>query len=341
MVMIVDTPTLATLLQRVGVETFLAELADRIEADFARWPEFEKSARLAAHSAVGVVELMPTADAEWFSFKLVNGHPANPARGLLTVTAVGMLVDVATGYPRLISEMTVLTALRTAATSAFAARRLANPGARTMALIGTGAQGEFQALAFKACLGIRRIRYFDTDAAAMTKFAANLGHSGLELIACSSVADAVAGAEVITTATAVKAAQRVLASEMVGPAVHINAIGGDCPGKTEVDAKLLERARIFVEYLPQTLIEGDIQALGPAARTTELWQVVTGKAPGRTAPADITLFDSVGFAIEDYSALRYVYDQCRALGLGSDSPLVPAPRDPKDLYGYVTGLAKP
>ncbi len=338
MVMIVDTPTLATLLKRVGVETFLAELADRIEADFANWPQFEKSARLAAHSAVGVVELMPTADAEWFSFKLVNGHPGNPAKGLLTVTAIGMLVDVATGYPRLISEMTVLTALRTAATSAFAARRLANPGAQTMALIGTGAQGEFQALAFKACLGIRRIRYFDTDAAAMKKFAANLADAGLELVACRSAAEAVTGAELITTATAVKAAQRVLTDGMVGPGVHINAIGGDCPGKTEVDARLLERARIFVEYLPQTLIEGDIQALGSSAHATELWQVVAGRAPGRTGRDEITVFDSVGFAIEDYSALRYVYDKARALGLGSESPLVPAPRDPKDLFGYLTEL---
>lgn len=339
MVMIVDTPTLATLLRRVGVETFLAELADRIEADFASWPQFEKSARLASHSPVGVLELMPTADREWFSFKLVNGHPGNPANGLLTVTAIGMLAQVATGYPKLISEMTVLTALRTAATSAFAARRLANPGARTMALIGTGAQGEFQALAFKACLGIRRIRYFDTDAGALRKFATNLADAELELVRCDGVAEAVAGADIITTATAAKAAQRVLTDAMVGSGVHINAIGGDCPGKTEIDARLLTRARIFVEYLPQTLIEGDIQVLGPAARATELWQVVTGGAPGRTDPDEVTLFDSVGFAIEDYSALRYVYDKARALGLGTEVPLIPAPRDPKDLYGYVVGLA--
>ena len=339
MVMIVDTPTLATLLKRVGIETFLAELADRIEADFAHWPEFEKSARLAVHSPLGVLELMPTAQGEWFSFKLVNGHPGNPAKGLLTVTAVGMLADVATGYPKLVCEMTVLTALRTAATSAFAARRLANPGARTMALIGTGAQGEFQALAFKACLGIRRVRYFDTDGAAMQKFATNLAGAGLELVACRDAADAVAGADIITTATAVKAAQRVLTDAMVGSGVHINAIGGDCPGKTEIDARLLARARIFVEYLPQTLIEGDIQALGPAAAATELWQVVTGRAPGRTHAAEITVFDSVGFAVEDYSALRYVYDKARALGLGTEIALVPTPSDPKDLYGYVVGLA--
>ncbi|HXQ30775.1 MAG TPA: ornithine cyclodeaminase [Steroidobacteraceae bacterium] len=339
MVMIIDTPTLAQLLSRVGVETFLRELADRIEDDFAHWPRFEKSARLAAHSKTGVLELMPTSDDEWFSFKLVNGHPGNPAAGLLTVTAVGMLADVATGYPRLISEMTVLTALRTAATSAMAARRLANPAATTMALIGTGAQGEFQALAFKACLGIRRIRYHDTDARAMLKFARNLRGTGLELVRCASVADAVAGAEIITTATAVKGTQIVLADAQVGDGVHINAIGGDCPGKTELEPRLLARARIFVEYLPQTRIEGDIQSLGPEARATELWQVIAGREPGRTDSRQLTIFDSVGFALEDYSALRYVYDKARGLGVGSEAPLIPEPQDPKDLFGYVARLA--
>lgn len=340
MVMVVDTPTLARLLKQVGPETFLSELADRIERDFADWQRFEKSARLASHSEVGVLELMPTANDEWFSFKLVNGHPGNPAKGLLTVTAVGMLAEVATGYPQLVAEMTILTALRTAATSAMAARRLANPGATSMALIGTGAQGEFQALAFKACLGVRCIRYFDTDAAAMAKFARNLASSDLELIACGSAAEAVGGADIITTATAVKAAQIVLKDELVAAGVHVNAIGGDCPGKTELDPKLLARARIFVEYLPQTMIEGDIQALGAEHGATELWQVIAGRAAGRRTRDEVTVFDSVGFALEDYSALRYVYDKARALGAGTEVALIPTPRDPKDLYGHVLGLAE-
>ncbi len=339
MVMIIDTPTLARLLRRIGVENFLRDLADRIEADFGHWARFDKSARLAAHSQRGVLELMPTSDAEWFSFKLVNGHPGNPAQGLLTVTAVGMLADVGTGYPRLISEMTVLTALRTAATSVVAARHLAVPGARTMALIGTGAQGEFQALAFKACLGIREIRYFDTDQLAMKKFAANLAHSGLKLTACVSVTEAVRGAPIVTTATAVKGLQTVLKDAMIGPGVHINAIGGDCPGKTELDVALLRRGRIVVEYLPQTRIEGDIQSLGADATAPELWQIIGGQEVGRSDAAQVTIFDSVGFALEDYSALRYVFDRARELGVGKSTALVPDPVDPKDLFGYVTGLA--
>jgi len=338
LVKVIDAPMLATLLQRVGTERFLAELADRIRHDFSQWERFDKSARMASHSIGGVLELMPTSDGEWFSFKLVNGHPENPSRGLLTVTAIGMLADVATGYPRLISEMTVLTALRTAATSAMAARELARPRSRTMALIGTGAQAEFQALAFKATLGIDRIRYYDTDLQAMHKFARNLGDAGLQLTACCSARDAVDGADIVTTATAVKGRQVVIDDSWIEPGVHLNGIGGDCPGKTELDPALTSRARVFVEYLPQSRIEGEIQGLGANVTATELWQVIVGRAPGRRSDDDVTLFDSVGFALEDYSALRYVLELSESLGVGLDSAIVPAPANPKDLYGYFKGL---
>lgn len=340
MVKIIDTPTLAKLLRHIGVEPFLRGLADCIEGDFSRWTHFAKSPRVAFHSKDGVLELMPIADSEWFSVKLVNGHPANPVGGFLTVTGVGMLAEVATGYPRLVCEMTLLTALRTAATSAVAARHLANPNATTLAMIGTGAQAEFQALAFKACLGIQTLRFYDPDATAMRKFGANLRTSNLQLIGCDSVAEAVAGADIITTATAVKGAQTVLCEHMVGAGVHINAIGGDCPGKTEIDPRLLTRARVVVEYLPQTREEGEIQSLGPEASAIELWEVIERPSSGRSNPEQVTIFDSVGFALEDYSALRYAYDKACVLGIGADIPLIPEPRYPKDLFGHLLELMK-
>ena len=100
----------------------------------------------------------------------------------------------------------------------------------------------------------------------------------------------------------------MLRADAVEPGVHINAIGGDCPGKTELDPAILERAKVFVEYTPQTRIEGEIQQLPPDFPVTELWQVITGEAKGRTAATDVTVFDSVGFAIEDFSVLRYLRD---------------------------------
>src|SRR5277367_6180043 len=112
---------------------------------------------------------MPISDGTSYSFKYVNGHPRNTVAGLLTVTAFGVLADVSTGYPLLLSELTVTTALRTAAMSALAAKWLARPDSRVMALIGNGAQGEFQAIAFHRMSGIRELRLYDIDSLAMTK----------------------------------------------------------------------------------------------------------------------------------------------------------------------------
>jgi ornithine cyclodeaminase len=318
-----------------GVESVLTELAARIEADFRRWESFDKTPRVASHSAEGVIELMPTSDGGQYAFKYVNGHPKNTRDGRQTVTAFGMLADVETGYPLLLTEMTILTALRTAATSAVAARYLAPPGARTMALIGNGAQSEFQALAFKALLGVNRLRLHDIDPQASARCARNLASYGFEIEICGSTENAVLGAEIITTVTADKANATILTDNMVGAGVHINAVGGDCPGKTELHADILKRSDIFVEYPPQTRIEGEIQQLAMDHPVTELWRVITGEAEGRGDPRQITLFDSVGFAIEDFSALSWLAGEIGRTGMFEELDLLADPDDPRDLFGML------
>jgi len=323
----------------VGVETLLKDMASYIESDFKRWEVFDKSPRVAAHSAEGVIELMPTSDGEAYGFKYVNGHPSNTQAGLQTVTAFGVLADVATGYPMLLSEMTILTALRTAATSAMAAKHLAPKGAHIMAMIGNGAQSEFQALAFKAICGVDTLRLYDIDDEATEKCAGNLAGYGFKIIKCRSAQEAVEGADIITTVTADKQYATILTDNMVGAGVHINAIGGDCPGKTELHRDILLRAEIFVEFPEQTRIEGEIQQLDADHPVTELWQVITGQAKGRTDPRQITLFDSVGFAIEDFSALRYIRDQLKP-GNHTELDMLADPDTPKDLFGMLL-RAKP
>ena len=127
----VSVEKMMDLVLSTGIETFLTELAAYIEDDFRRWESFDKVARVAAHSIDGVIELMPASDGRLYGFKYVNGHPKNTRTGRQTVTAFGVLADVDTGYPLLLSEMTILTALRTAATSAVAAKYLAPNGSRT------------------------------------------------------------------------------------------------------------------------------------------------------------------------------------------------------------------
>lgn len=338
MTRLIDLPTLAKLVQDIGPERFVAELAAEIRADFLRWPAFDKSVRTASHSPLGVIELMPVADEALYSFKYVNGHPDNPASGLPTVMAFGVLAEVRTGYPLLLSELTLTTALRTAATSALAAQVLARPDSQSMALIGNGAQAEFQALAFHALLGVTQLRAFDTDPAATAKLQRNLAHiPGLTVVRAASVADAVQGADIVTTITADKALATIVTPDMVRPGMHLNAVGGDCPGKTELHPDILRRARIIVEYEPQSRVEGEIQQLPADHPVTELWRVLGGEAPGRESVDQVTVFDSVGFALEDYSALRYVHQQAQARAMGVDVQLVPTDGDPKDLFGRTRG----
>ena len=335
LVPLVSVDQMMKLVHHIGVEPMLTDIAAEIEADFRRWPQFDKTPRVASHSDVGVIELMPISDGETYGFKYVNGHPSNMKRGLQTVTAFGLLADVATGYPVLLSEMTILTALRTAATSALAAKHLAPPNATTMALIGNGAQAEFQALAFKAICGIAHIRLYDIDPAATAKCARNLRSSGLNITQCTTPEQAIEGAQIITTVTADKNYATILTDNMVGSGVHINGVGGDCPGKTELHRDILLRSTIVVAYPPQTRIEGEIQQLPPDHPVTELWQVITAATPGRTSPAEVTLFDSVGFAIEDFAALRYVRRKVTETGLFTNLDMIADPDDPRDLYGMV------
>jgi ornithine cyclodeaminase len=333
---------LRELVSRIGVGRFIEELAGEIEADYRRWNEFEKSARLASHSAGGVIELMPTSDGRLYSFKYVNGHPQNTAKGLLTVTAFGVLADVATGYPLLLSEMTFVTALRTAAISALVGTRLARPAAKVMAVIGNGAQSEFQIIAFHRMAGIREVRLYDTDPQATAKLIRNLTRlqlADLRVKRCDSTAEAVRGTDIVTTVTADKCNATILTPEMIEPGMHLNAVGGDCPGKTELHVDILRAkdVRIVVEFEPQARIEGEIQQLGGVGVVTELADILCGLRPGRQSESDVTIFDSVGFALNDFSSLRYLQK------LNADQPdggqridLIPEPDDPKDLFG---GLA--
>ncbi|MFJ4066012.1 ornithine cyclodeaminase [Pseudomonas sp. NPDC089996] len=332
----IDVQDLARLVNRKGLPTCLVEMAEYIRQDYLRWQAFDKCARVANHSPGGVIELMPVSGAGLYAFKYVNGHPQNTRFGLPTVMAFGALSDVASGSPLLLSEMTLTTAIRTAATSALAARYLAREDSRSMALIGNGSQSEFQAIAFKTLLGIDEIRLYDIDPTATAKLVANLsGRPGLKLIVAHSVAEAVRGADIVTTVTADKAYATILTPEMIEPGMHLNAVGGDCPGKTELHRDIVEHARVIVEYEPQSRIEGEIQQMPADSPATELWQVVAGSAAGRESAEQVTLFDSVGFALEDYSALRYVLDTARLLGIGKDIALVPALENPKDLYSLL------
>ena len=341
---LIDIDTLCQMISRIGLNNFYLQLIQTLENDFSRWHTFYKSPRHATHYSHGVIELMPCSNDEFYSFKYVNGHPDNTRDNKLCVVAMGLLSEVASGYPLMISEMTLLTALRTAATAALAARYLARKDSQLLAIIGTGAQAEFQAHAFMAQFPIQQISYFDIDPLAMDKFEKNMRpalakHSDA-LLRCDTIAAAVRAADIIVTATAAKKRLELFTAEQIKPGTHIHAMGGDCPGKTEFSPAILKHCKVVVEYTPQSRAEGEIQQGEEALIDAELWEIITGKKPGRENNSEITFFDSVGFALEDFSILKLVYQLAQEMKLGKDINLIPNLDNAKNLFSLIQGHTK-
>lgn len=335
----IDVPTMAKYFNDKGVANLIAELVPYLVDDFKAWDEFDKIPRVASHSDIGVIELMPVSNDNLYAFKYVNGHPSNFKYNLSTVMAFGALAEVKTGYPLLLSELTLSTAIRTAATSVMVASYLARKDSKVMALIGNGSQSEFQALGFIKVLGIKEIRLFDIDAFATQKFLQNMQELAPDVtfVPCKDAKEACLGADIITTVTADKKNAIIVTADMLSPGVHINAVGGDCPGKTELDEKILDIAKVFVEFEPQSRIEGEIQHVSEDYQVTEMHEVIKGTKAGRANDDEITVFDSVGFALEDYSVLRMLYDLAKRDKVGTFIELVPTMEDPKDLIGLTKG----
>lgn len=342
MVNILSVESLAKLLQQHTIKQFLLDLMAMLKADFSRWDQFSKMPRPAFHVKDGVIELMPIADQAFFSFKYVNGHPKNPLSHKQTVVATGQLSRVSDGYPILMSEMTVLTALRTAATAAIATDLLARRDAKTLAIIGTGAQSDFQTIAHQLVRDIKTVRFHDIDPKAMSRYQRNMQSYNLELVPCKSNHEAVEGADIVVVCTACKDHVDVIKDAWINNGVHINGLGGDCPGKTEIQLSLLSRTKTVVEYFEQSFIEGEIQRYdretAKKAVYAELWEVITGCKPGRTNETEITLFDSVGFAIEDFSALKLTHQLTEKYHIGDVVNMIPPLEDPKDLFSAINRI---
>jgi len=337
---IISVESLSKILQHHGFDNFMMDLIGALKRDFSRWQSFTKIPRPAMYVPAGVLELMPICDNElYYTFKYVNCHPKNPLIGKQTVVATGQLSEIITGYPLMFSEMTILTALRTAATSALATDLMARKNSHTLALIGTGAQSEFQVLALQLVRDIKVVRYFDIDPKAMDKFEKNMKKQSFKLIRCKNAQEAITEADIVTVCTASKAHVDVIKNNWVKAGVHINALGGDTKGKTELNLNILAQSRVVVEYFVQSFIEGEIQRLSKEKAKelvyAELYELVTGSKKGREEEQQITLFDCVGIALEDYSALRLTYELAQKYNIGEERNLTPKLKDPKDLIAKL------
>jgi ornithine cyclodeaminase/alanine dehydrogenase len=254
--------------------------------------------------------------------KWVNSHPRNPAEhGLPTVMGIIILNDPRTGQPLAIMDGTLITSLRTGAAAAVATRHLARKDARTLGLIGCGAQGPSLVKAIAAVRDLTEIRLFDRDPARVQALIKKLG----TLPARPATTDEVAACDIVTTAT--PGVAQVLSAGQIRPGTHVNAMGADGPGKQELDPAILCAARVVVDDHEQSVHGGELNVaiergqFDPAAIAATLGDVVTHKKPGRGSADEITLFDSTGLAIQDIATAQLAYERAVARGAGQQIQL--------------------
>jgi ornithine cyclodeaminase len=335
-VLFLDVSNIIKIIKIIGIENIFTEVKNEIKKDYMNWDNFQKSSRTVNDIKEGVIELMPISNNERYSFKYVNGHPKNINYNLPTIMGFGMLSDMKTGIPLLLSEMTLLTAIRTASTSVLLAELLGRKNSKTMAVIGNGCQSEFQILAFYYVLGINNFKLYDIDINATNKLINNLSkYKDINCIICNSVKEAVKNSDIITTITADKKNSIIIDELMIDNGQHYNAVGGDCHGKTELSSKILEKAIVVVEYEKQTRIEGEIQQMDMTFPVIELKDLLNNPLLGRNTDKDITVFDSVGFALEDYSILNYIYKIAIDYNIGEFIDIIPKFNDPKNLFELI------
>jgi len=273
----------------------------------------------------GAAHVMPchSTSRKLFAVKMVSTFPGNRQSGLPAIHAIVILSDGATGAPLAILEGASLTALRTGAASGLATDLLARPEAAAAAIFGAGVQARTQLEAVCAVRPIRRVRVYDRDRALADKFAAEMTRRlGIPVEPSPSSAKNLEDADVVCTATPSR--QPVFDDGELPPGVHINAVGAWRPDMVEVPAATVRRARVVVDHRDSALEEagdllGPLRAgvIGEEGSSTELGDVVLGHKPGRTTADEITLFKSVGLAIQDLCAAARVLANAQPLGLGT------------------------
>lgn len=273
------------------------------------------------------VLFMPARSASHVGAKIVSIFPKNPANDLPLVQGVLLLVDAGAGEPLALMDATYLTALRTGAAAAVATDLLAPPGARSAAIIGTGAQAVMQLLALCTVRSIEWVWVYSRDPEHVASF---IGEMQAELkptiMPATTAAEAVHDADIVCTATT--SATPVFAGRDLKAGAHVNGMGSYTPEQREVDSETVRRARhVFVESRQAALAEaGDV--LKPLAEGVirksdiiELGAVAIGQHSGRTSVEEITLFKSVGSAVQDLAAAGAVLRRAREMQLGVDVEL--------------------
>lgn len=289
---------------------------------------------------MGLLEWMPVMKTgSCATLKVVGYHPLNPdEKDLPTILSVVLTFDTASGHLIGVVDGTFPTAVRTGAASAVASHVLAHPDSRTLGLVGAGAQAITQLHALSRTFDLREVLVYDTDSATSQSFEARTAHLDLGnlKIKVASLRDVICSADILCTATSVDVGKGpVFDDDQLQPHVHINAVGSDFPGKTELPTSLLRRALVCPDFPVQALKEGECQQLDPEELGPDLIELTREPDIFAEYRAKPTVFDSTGWALEDHVMMDILIEQARKLNCGTAVQIEGIGLDPKSPYGFL------
>jgi ornithine cyclodeaminase/alanine dehydrogenase-like protein (mu-crystallin family) len=340
--LVLSVQDIHSLVHQVGLHRLMDEMIDRMTAALREYSQETTAtpARGGFHytePAVGLLEWMPCLKmGSHATIKIVGYHPRNPdLRRLPTIVSTLSAYDSATGHLMAIVDATFTTALRTGAASAIASKILATPYVATVGLIGCGAQALTQLHALSRVFNIEHVFVYDLDPSVSASFLQRAAFLDLEIVAVpqEGLASFIAEADLLCTATTVTAGGGpVFADVETNPWLHINAVGSDFPGKTELPLSLLKRSVVCPDFPDQAIHEGECQQLAAAEIGPTLVELVQHGAQYAFLQEKMTVFDSTGWALEDQVAMTMVMEYAAALGLGTFLQIESCSPDPRNPY---------
>lgn len=333
---------LRRLVAAVGLDPLLELIVDRLrtglgKAEAGSFQSLPRAGFFDTEPVTGLLEWMPGRDADRTTVKIVGYHPDNPSSRKPTILSIAARFDNSSGHAAALADATFLTALRTGAASALATDVLAREDSETLGLIGCGAQAVCQLHALSKVRPIARALLYDVDKTVEASFADRIAPLGLDVtLEHAPLSELVAASDILVTCTSVSPGSGpVFEPGPVRPGLHVNAVGSDFPGKTEVPRALLRQAFICADYPDQCLEEGECQQLDVDAIDCDLAQLWRRAELHQQRRSDLTVFDSTGWALEDHYALEVFVEQAMQLGIGSWMEIEAVSSDPYDPYGFL------
>lgn len=345
--LILSRPEVQEIVQKHGLDEVMDDLINRLEKTFQNFDndKLEIPARSGFHyeqPKTGLIEWMPIyKKGEQVVIKVVGYHPENPdTTGLPTIISTISAYDTSSGHLIGLTDGVLLTALRTGAISAVASKYMALPESKILGLIGCGAQAVTQLHAISRVFDLDKVMLYDIDEKAISSFAQRCAVLELDIeITSASMEEIVAASDIICTSTSIDVGAGPLFENLeTKPHLHINAVGSDFPGKTELPIGLLKNSFVCPDFLAQAIVEGECQQLSSEDIGPEIVQVLQNPSQYTEVKKQRSVFDSTGWALQDQVVMELFLEYGKSMGIGQEVEIEAMPADAKNPYDFMDNL---